>query len=248
MLGSARIQTIAVENMQLATQNSAVGVEAKITFKHAGLENSVSMNPGIWLPQESEPDRVPTTSTDIWNECRANVAYLAQDEANKHSFIWWRQNSVAIGAAPDVGNWRAVVSLTARNCKCVRFRIAFRITAERRLADQQLLYEPIDFSGWLNFRSAEREIDHLQDLTLSLTAEQLLYDIATGCLIYPGSNDRPAIVMPRPGNPKPRTAGQVGMAAIEELLEKGVVRALSGDDMLSEKGIAYYDNFLKVPI
>jgi hypothetical protein len=219
-----------------------------MTYKHAGLENSVSMNPGIWLPRESEPDRVPTTSTDIWNECRANVAYLAQHEANKYSFIWWHQNSVAIGAAPDVGNWRAVVSLTARNCKCVRFRIAFRITAERKLADQQLLYEPVDFSGWLNFRSAEGEIDHLRDLTLSLTAEQLLYDIATGCLIYPGSNDRPAIVMPRPGAPQPRTAGQVDMAVIEELLEKGVVRSLSGDGTLSETGSTYYNNFLKFPI
>lgn len=247
MLGSALIQTIAIENKQLATQNSAVATEVKVMFKHAGLKSSFLMNPGIWLPRESDSDRAPSASTDIGNECRANIAYLAQDEANEPSFIWWHQNCIAMGTAPEIGNWRAVVSVTARNCKCVRFRIAFRITAERRLADQQLLHEHVSFSDWLNFRNAGQEID-LQNLTLSLTGEQLLYDIATGCFLYVGSNDRPAIVMPPPGNPQPRTEGQVDMAVVEELSQKGILQALSGNDMLSERGIAYYDNFLKFPV
>jgi hypothetical protein len=58
--------------------------------------------------------------------------------------------------------------------------------------------------------------------TISLGGQTLIDDIADNCIVYPGKNGVPTIVMPLPGNPMPRTRGQVEDAVVDEFRRLGL--------------------------
>lgn len=73
-------------------------------------------------------------------------------------------------------------------------------------------------------------------------AALLISDIADSCTVYPGKYGIPAIVMPVPGNPMPRTRGQVAESVVEELRKLGLI---AQDCSLTDEGREYYRQHLQ---
>ena len=63
----------------------------------------------------------------------------------------------------------------------------------------------------------------MDKLELSLGAQTLIFDLGNHCTAHRHSDGVPCIVMPRPGDPIPRTSGQIADVFVQELVNNGLI-------------------------
>jgi hypothetical protein len=86
----------------------------------------------------------------------------------------------------------------------------------------------------------------VDELKVSLGAQMLIFDLGNDCAAQRHSGGVPCIVMPRLGDPKPRTSGQIADVFVQELLNNGLIEEkANGACALTPSGREYYEKRLK---
>lgn len=87
----------------------------------------------------------------------------------------------------------------------------------------------------------------MDELKVSLGAQMLIFDLGNHCAAQRHSSGVPCIVMPRHGDPKPRTSGQIADVFVQELLNNGLIEEkANGACALTPDGREYYEKRLRI--